>query len=154
MNTSRLELSVGAFVLTGLIAIAYLALKIGAGAFGGGDTYAAQARFANAAGVNPGANVTIAGVTVGRVDGVRLDPADFSAIVELRLRRDVRLPVDSIVSVRTSGLIGDKFLAVQPGVEDELVAPGGMFIETESTVDLESLIGRMAFGGAQNKEQP
>lgn len=151
MNSRRLETVVGAFVLLGLIAVATLALKIGAGSFVRGDTMLVHARFANASGVNPGSQVVISGVAVGRVDGIRLNPADFSAIVDLRVRRDLELATDSLVSVKTSGLIGDKFLAIRPGVDDELIAPGGTFFETESTVDIESLISRFAFGSMEKK---
>jgi len=147
MKQSKLELVVGVFVLAGLAAVAYLALRIGAGALVGGDTYALKARFSNAGGLNPGSNVLIAGVPVGRVDSITLNPADYSALVELRVRKDVRLPVDSIASIKTSGLIGDKFLALSPGGEDEMLPPGALINDTESTVDIESLISRFAFGG-------
>ncbi|BET65759.1 outer membrane lipid asymmetry maintenance protein MlaD [Opitutales bacterium ASA1] len=153
MKISRIETAVGAFVLVGIVAVAYLALKIGGGTFGGSDTYPVFARFSNAAGVNPGANVSISGVVVGRVEAVRLDPETFAAVVEMRLRNDLKLASDSIVSVKTSGLIGDKFLAILPGVEDELVEARGTFTETESTVDLESLISRFAFGSVDNQKE-
>ena len=146
---SRLELVVGGFVLAGLAAVAYLALKIGAGVQVGSDTYMVQARFANIGGLNPGSNVVISGVSVGRVEAVRLNPADYSAITELRLRQSVRLPVDSIASIKTSGLIGDKFLALSPGGDPRMIAPGGLITDTESAVDLESLISRFAFGNVQ-----
>lgn len=153
MNSRKLEIAVGVFVLIGLIAVATLALKIGAGSFGGGDTITVHARFANAAGVNPGSNVMISGVTVGRVNAIRLNPVDFSAVVDMSLRKDLQLSTDSIVSVKTSGLIGDKFLAIRPGADDEMVTAGGMFTETESTVDFESLISRVAFGGLNKPEE-
>ncbi len=152
MNSRRLETVVGAFVLLGLIAVATLALKIGAGSFVGGDTMLVHARFSNASGINPGSQVVISGVTVGRVDAVRLNPTDFSAVVDLRVRRDLQLATDSLVSVKTSGLIGDKFLAISPGVDDELITTGGTFYETESTLDIESLISRFAFGSMDNKD--
>jgi phospholipid/cholesterol/gamma-HCH transport system substrate-binding protein len=152
MNYTKLELSVGAFVVAGLAAVAYLALKIGAGALMGADTYVVQARFANVAGLNAGANVAISGVTVGRVANITLNTENFGAIVDLEIRKDLMLSIDSIVSVKTRGLIGDKFLAIQPGVEDEIVQPGGMLTETESTVDIESLVSRMAFGGVDKEE--
>ena len=152
MNYRKLELSVGAFVVAGLAAVAYLALKIGAGALMGADTYVVQARFANVAGLNAGANVAVSGVTVGRVADITLNPENFSAIVDLEIRKDLVLSIDSIVSVKTRGLIGDKFLAILPGVEDEIVKPGGMLTETESTVDIESLVSRMAFGGVDKEE--
>ena len=152
MNSKKLETVVGAFVLLGLVAVAYLSLKIGAGSFVGGNTMVVHARFANAAGVNPGSQVMISGVTVGQVDAIRLNPADFSAIVDMRLRRDLQLSTDSMVSVKTSGLIGDKFLAIRPGADDEMIAAGDTFTETESTVDIESLISRFAFGSVDKKD--
>jgi phospholipid/cholesterol/gamma-HCH transport system substrate-binding protein len=151
MKQSRLELIVGVFVLAGLAAVAYLALRIGAGALVGGDTYVLKARFNNSSGLNPGSNVLVAGVPVGRVDSIKLNPADYSVIVEFSLRKDVQLSVDSIASIKTSGLIGDKFLALSPGAEDEMLPVGGLISETESTVDLESLISRFAFGNVDKK---
>lgn len=151
MKQSKLELIVGVFVLVGLVAVAYLALRIGAGALVGGDTYTLKARFANSGGLNPGSNVLIAGVAVGRVDAITLNPADYSALVEFSLRQSVQLPVDSIASIKTSGLIGDKFLALSPGGEDEMLTPGALINDTESAVDIESLISRFAFGGVNQK---
>lgn len=149
---SKLELIVGVFVLTGLAAVAYLALKIGAGNLVGSDTYLVQVRFSNVGGLNPGSNVTIAGVSVGRVEAVRLNPADYSAIIGLRLRKEVRLPADSIASIKTTGLIGDKYLALAPGADSRMLAPGELITETESAVDLESLISRFAFGNVQTNQ--
>ena len=159
MNQSRskLELVVGVFVLAGLAAVAVLALKIGAGNLVGSDTYLVQARFANIGGLTPGSNVVIAGVSVGRVEAVRLNAADYSALAELRLRRAVQLPTDTIASVKTTGLIGDKYLALAPGADNRMIAPGGLITETESAVDLESLISRFAFGNvktAKTKDTP
>lgn len=148
---SKLELVVGVFVLVGLAAVAYLALRIGAGALVGGDTYALEARFTNSGGLNPGSNVVVAGVPVGRIDAVRLNPADFSSVVRFSVRKDVKLPVDTIASIKTTGLIGDKFLALAPGAESEYLAPGALITDTESTVDLESLISRFAFGNVNDK---
>ncbi len=154
MKQSRLELIVGVFVFVGLAAVAFLALRIGAGALLGADTYALKARFANSGGLKPGSNVLIAGVSVGRVDAVTLNPADYSAVIEFSLREEVRLPVDSMASIRTSGLIGDKFLALSPGSEDALLTAGALISDTESTVDLESLISRFAFGNVEQKKTP
>lgn len=147
MKQSNLELTVGVFVLIGLAAVAYLALKIGGRQFGGGDTYVVHARFSNASGVSRGANVLISGVPVGQVEAVRLDETTYAAIVDLRLDKKVQLSVDSIVAVKSAGLIGEKSLSISPGVEEEIVAAGGMLTETVPGVDIESLIGRIAFGG-------
>ncbi|MBW8781741.1 MAG: outer membrane lipid asymmetry maintenance protein MlaD [Verrucomicrobia bacterium] len=152
MKQSKLELIVGAFVLAGLIAVGYLALKIGAGSLVGTDTYLMRARFSNSGGLNPGSNVVIAGVPVGRVTVVTLNPADFSALVEFRLEKAVKLPADSIASIKTTGLIGDKYLALAPGGDEAMLAPGTTITETESAVDIESLISRFAFGNVDKKE--
>lgn len=152
MNQSRLELAVGLFVLAGLAAVAYLTIHLGAGSLTGGDTYALEARFANAAGLHNGSSVVLAGVTIGRVDDVRVDPADYSAIATLRVRSAVRLPADTMASVKTSGLIGDKYVALAPGADEEFLAPGDRITLTEPAVDLESLIGKMAFGGVKDND--
>lgn len=149
LSRHQLEFIVGLFVLGGLIAVAYLAVVVGAGSFVSGSTYTVQARFTNTGGLNRGAIVSIAGVQVGRVESVDLDDA-YRAIVTLRLRSSLQLPVDSTAAIRTSGLIGDKFISLSPGVEDELIAAGQMITNTESSVDLESLISRFAFGSVQN----
>jgi phospholipid/cholesterol/gamma-HCH transport system substrate-binding protein len=151
MKPSRLELSVGAFVFVGLAAVAYLALKIGAGSLFGADTYVLKARFTNSGGLNPGSNVAVAGVPVGRVTAITLNPADFSALIEFRVSNALKLPADSIASIKTTGLIGDKFLSLAPGSEAEPLAPGALITETESAVDLESLISRFAFGNVDKK---
>ena len=148
---SKLELIVGVFVLAGLTAVAYLALRIGAGAVIGGDTYMLQARFTNSGGLNPDSNVIVSGVPVGRVDSVKLNPADYSSLVFFTVRQDVKLPVDTIASIRTTGLIGDKFLALAPGGEIEFLPAGALITDTESTMDLESLISRFAFGNVNDE---
>jgi phospholipid/cholesterol/gamma-HCH transport system substrate-binding protein len=154
MKKSTLELSVGIFVLLGLAAVAYLTLKLGSGSLVGGDTYLVEARFANAGGLHPGSNVLLAGVTVGRVDAVRMDPADYSAIATLRIVKLLRLPTDSMASIKTSGLIGDKYVALSPGADEAYLDPGARITMTESAVDLESLIGKMAFGSVdKDKDQ-
>ncbi len=154
MKQTKLELIVGVFVLVGLAAVAYLALRIGAGALTGGSTYPLQARFSNSGGLNPGSNVVVAGVTVGRVDAVELNPKDYSSVVSFSVLKSVQLPADSIASIRTTGLIGDKFLALSPGGDSQFLSPGALITDTESTVDLESLIGRFAFGNVDKKPKP
>jgi len=150
MKQTRLELLVGLFVLLGIAAVAYLTIKLGAGSLIGGPTYLIEARFTNASGLHSGGSVLVAGVTVGRVEQVRMDPADYSAIATLRVESGLRLPTDSMASIKTSGLIGDKYIALSPGAEDTYLEPGNRITMTESAVDLESLIGRMAFGSVNN----
>lgn len=152
MKQSKLELIVGIFVLAGLIAVGYLALKIGAGALVGAETYSVSARFTNSGGLTPGSNVLIAGVPVGRVGVITLNPKDFSALVELKLNKTVQLPSDTIASIKTTGLIGDKYVGLAPGADSAVIAPGTTITETESAVDIESLISRFAFGNVDKKD--
>jgi phospholipid/cholesterol/gamma-HCH transport system substrate-binding protein len=142
---TRLDLAVGAFVLAGLAALVFLALKIGAGGLVGTDTTTVRARFNNLGGLAPGASVLVSGVAVGKVEHVELDNR-FAAIVTLRVRGDLELPADTMAAIRSSGLIGDKHVALLPGGDEAALKPGDLIIDTESAVDLESLISRFAFG--------
>jgi len=151
MKHLTLELFVGFFVIIGIAAVVYLTMKLGSGSMVGGDTYVVEARFANAGGLHSGSSVLVAGVTVGRVDTVIMDPSDYSAIATLRVQSGLRLPTDSMASIKTSGLIGDKYVSLSPGADDTYLTPGTRITMTESAVDLESLIGKMAFGSV-NKE--
>jgi phospholipid/cholesterol/gamma-HCH transport system substrate-binding protein len=146
MKKNHVELSVGVFVLLGIVAFTYLTIQVGTGSLLSGDTYLIESRFTNAGGIHSGCSVLLSGVTVGRVEGVRMDPTDYSAIVTLRVLSALRLPTDSMASIKTSGLIGDKYVSLLPGADDSFMNPGARITLTESAVDLESLIGKMAFG--------
>jgi phospholipid/cholesterol/gamma-HCH transport system substrate-binding protein len=144
---------VGIFVLLGIAAIAYLTIQVGTGSVVGGDTYLLESRFTNAGGLHPGSSVMVAGVTVGRVDAVRIEPTDFSAIVTMRVLSGLQLPTDSMASIKTTGLIGDKFISLSPGADETSMKPGARITLTESAVDLESLIGKMAFGSVDKADK-
>ena len=152
MKNTKLELSVGIFVILGIAAITYLTIQVGTGSMLSGDTYLIESRFANAGGLHTGSTVLLAGVTVGRVEGIRMEPSDYSAIVTLRVLSTLRLPTDSMASIKTTGLIGDKFISLSPGADDTYMAPGSRITMTESAVDLESLIGKMAFGSVDKEK--
>jgi len=153
MKQSNIELSVGVFVLLGLAAIVWFAVQAGAGVALGGSTYAVNARFTNIGGLKTGSQVLIAGVPVGRVEKIDLD-SQYAAIVHMNVSRGVRLPSDTIASIKTSGLIGDKFIALAPGADSGSISPGGTITDTESAVDLESLISRFAFGNVSASPAP
>jgi phospholipid/cholesterol/gamma-HCH transport system substrate-binding protein len=153
MKQSKIELSVGAFVLFGIAAIVWFAVQAGAGGAIGGSTYQVNARFTNIGGLKPGSQVFIAGVPVGRVRKIDLD-SQYAAIVHLYVKQDVHLPSDSIASIKTSGLIGDKYIALTPGADSSNLPPGGTITDTESAVDLESLISRFAFGNVSSSPTP
>jgi len=146
MKKSSTDLIVGIFVLVGILCVGYLTVKLGKMELIGGNYYSLFARFQSASGLKPGASVEIAGVPVGRVDAISLDKKRMAAQVELRIRKDVQLSDDVIAAIKTSGLIGDKFIKLSPGGSDEILKPGGMITETQSAIDLEELISKYVFG--------
>jgi phospholipid/cholesterol/gamma-HCH transport system substrate-binding protein len=152
MKQTKLEFLVGTFVLLGLAAIAYLSIKLGSGSLTGGDSYRLEARFDNTSGLNVGGSVHVAGVPVGRVEGIRVEPADFSAIVTISVLSGLHLPTDSMASIKTTGLIGDKYISLSPGADPTFLKPGERITMTESSVDIESLIGKMAFGSVDKEK--
>jgi len=149
MKKYSIETAVGLFVLAGLLCVTYLTVKLGKMELFGGDAYQVYAKFSDVTGLGGGAFVEMAGVRVGKVASIGLDPADSTAVVEMRIDNGVRLTDDAIVSIKTSGLIGDKYVKVSPGGSGVYVQPGGMLLETEASVDLTDLIGKYVFGGVK-----
>lgn len=149
MNTKMVEMTVGAFMLAGFLALAYLAFNLGeVGLFDRGRTYALQAEFNNVSGVKKGATVQVAGVIVGEVGEIQLNDA-LLAELTLKIDRSVKVPTDSIASVKSQGIIGDKFIQITLGGALEYFEEGEVIFDTESAVDIESLISKFAFGSAQ-----
>lgn len=155
MDTARnrsVEIAVGLFVMAGLLCVAYLTVKLGKLEVLGGDTYEVKARFLDVTGLKAGAGVELAGVRVGRVDSIDLSQ-DKKAIVSMKIAKAVKLSDDAIVSVKTSGLIGDKYVKITPGGAGDPVKPGGLLTETESSVDIQDLIGKYVFGGVKEEKK-
>lgn len=146
MNNRKIEFMVGCFVLVGVVAVLYLAIQVGSARIFGSDSYELQARFSSTSGVNSGSRVEIAGVQVGRVKDIQLNQQFFS-IVTLELPLSLKLDDDTIASVKTAGLIGDRYINLSPGGSGFPLAAGDMIVDTESALDIESLISRFAFGG-------
>lgn len=149
MKKGTLEAVVGLFMVLGFTAFGYLALQLGEVRWlSGGKTYLLQAEFNSVTGVKTGASVQVAGVVVGSVDKIHLGPDNF-AVLTMRLDNSLTVPVDSIASVKSQGIIGDKFIAISLGGDEEVFEEGGMITETESAIDIESLISKFAFGSAK-----
>ena len=149
MKKNNLEMIVGLFMLAGLLAFGYLALQLGeVSILSSSSKYVIKAEFDNVSGVKKGAAVQIAGVVVGDVSGVELGK-DELAILYLRLDKGIKVPVDSIASVKSQGIIGDKFIALSLGGGEEILAENAVITETESAIDIESLISKFAFGSAK-----
>ena len=144
MKKGNLELVVGLFVLLGLGCLAYLAIHLGKMEIMGSG-YQVMVNFDNISGLKKGAAVEVAGVEVGRVESIRLSPGD-RAKVTLRLEPGLKLHDDAIASIRTKGIIGDKFVKLSPGSSEKLIPPGGKIRDTESAIDLEELISSYIHG--------
>jgi phospholipid/cholesterol/gamma-HCH transport system substrate-binding protein len=149
MKNSRLELIVGVFLLLGFFSFGWLALQLGEVTWlSGGHSYVIYAEFDNISGVKSGADVQIAGVVVGTVRDITLSSDDL-ARAALQVDNNVKIPVDSIASVKSQGIIGDKYIQITLGGDEELYSPGSTLTDTESSVDLESLISKFAFGSVK-----
>jgi phospholipid/cholesterol/gamma-HCH transport system substrate-binding protein len=149
MKQNTLELAVGIFMLIGFAAFVYLALQLGEVPFlRQGSTYVLKAEFDNVAGIKKGASIQVAGVTVGEVAEVALSSTE-AALLSLRLEKSLAVPVDSIASVKSQGIIGDKYIQLNLGGDEKKFQPGETMRETESSVDIESLISKFAFGSAK-----
>jgi len=148
MKDAKLELIVGVFVLAGIAALTYLAVKLGKlEVIGGGNNAEIQAEFDSVAGLKAGATVEIAGVQVGQVKRIGLN--GDRALVVFSLQPGVKLYGDAIASVKTRGLIGDKYVSLSPGGSQKELPPGTKIRDTESGVDLESLIGEFIHGNVK-----
>ncbi len=146
MNEKRKEFSLGIFIIFALLCVGYLTIKLGRLDVLGGDNYPLYANFSSVSGLREGANVEIAGVKVGSVGTISYDNETSLANVKLYINQDVTLSDDSIASVKTAGLIGEKYIGIVPGGSlDELQAEDTIF-DTEAALDIEALIGNYVFG--------
>ncbi len=145
MGNLKIEISVGLFMVLGLAALSYLAVRLGDFEIIGNDRYELDARFVSSSGLKPGAFVEVGGVRVGKVRGIDLDHETYESVVRIELDPQVKLQDDSIASIRTEGIIGDKFVKITPGGSEEILPAGGEIVETESSISLEELISKYIF---------
>ena len=146
MRNRSADMLAGIFVIIGLVCMGYLAIKLGKMEVLGNNGYTVYARFTSIAGLRAGADIEIAGVRVGRVASISLDQSRDMALVSLHVNNGVELYDDALASVRTSGLIGDKYILLSPGGSGEPLKDGDELSDTESALDLESMIGKFIFG--------
>ena len=149
MKRFNLEMTVGVFMLVGLLAVAYLTINVGGIDLFGSNYYRLYANFDSVSGLKNGAQIEIAGVPVGKVTGITLK--DDQARVELSIKPDVKVGSDVFASIKTQGIIGDKYVLLTPGADDDYLKDGDEITETESAVDLESLISKYVFGKVDDK---
>jgi phospholipid/cholesterol/gamma-HCH transport system substrate-binding protein len=144
MRKFDLELAVGLFMIAGIICLAYLSIRLGKLEVLGEKGYEIHAIFSSSGGLKSGSSVTIAGVEVGRVKKVLLD--DYQAKVVMNLPSELKIQEDAIASIKTKGLIGEKYIEISPGGLEENLEPGGRIRDTQPPVDLEQLISKYVFG--------
>ncbi len=146
MKQTSVELGVGVFVLLGILCVGYLTVRLGEVEVLGDKYYTLNARFTSVTGLKVGAQVEIAGVQMGQVDAISLDPKENVAMVRLKIKEGIQLSDDTIASVQTAGLLGDRFIQLSPGGSDQFLNSGDKIIETEPALNIESLIRKYAFG--------
>ncbi|MDY6973000.1 MAG: outer membrane lipid asymmetry maintenance protein MlaD [Thermodesulfobacteriota bacterium] len=144
MKKIDLELAVGLFMLAGIVCLGYLTIKLGRMEILGGKGYEIQAVFSNSGGLKVGSSVIIAGVQVGSVRRIVLD--DYQARAFVNLPADIKIQEDAIASIKTKGLIGEKYIEITPGGSDKTIEPGGVIRETQPAIDIEELISNFVFG--------
>ena len=143
------EVIVGIFVLIGLICIGYLTVKLGNISLFGDNTHTYFARFTSVNGLRLGNSVQMLGMPIGRVAGFDMNQEDQVAIVEMKVKDDIKIFDDAIASIKTAGLIGEKYVSIDPGGSGDLLKPGGTITETEAPVDIGDLISKYAFGDVE-----
>ena len=147
MEKTKLEFIVGVFVLVGIVCLGYLSIKLGKLELIGGNVYEVVAQFNTASGLKAGSSVEIAGVEVGRVRAITLNE-DRAAVI-LAVDDKVKLYTDTIASIKTRGIIGEKFLALSPGGGGDPLKPGDTIRDTESGLDLEELVSQYVHGNVK-----
>lgn len=144
MKRSALELGVGLFMLVGLVALGGMSVKLGRVDFLGNRGYVVSADFPSVGGLKAGSTIEIAGVEVGRVDRILLQ--DYQARVVMVIQPGIKLQEDSIASIKTKGLIGERYVRISPGGSDKIIPPNGRIREVEPPVDIEELLSKYIFG--------
>ena len=155
MKKAYLEFVVGLFLAIGIGCLAWLSIKLARKEFFARNGYEVQAAFSNGSGLRRGTPVVIAGVEIGRVESVGLE--DYEAKVRIVIQQRVILQGDTIASIKTKGLIGEKYIELTPGASDKTLKAGGVIRETQSAMDLEGLIGKYIQGNLakpDDKAQP
>ena len=147
------ETVVGIFVVIGLLAIAYMTVKLGNIGFLGENTYSLYAKFSSVTGLRTGNPVNMLGLEIGRVESFKMDQENQVAIVELKINNGIEIFDDAIASIKTEGLIGDKFVSIDAGGGGDLLKNGDIITDTESPTDIMELVSKYAFGDVGGEEQ-
>ncbi|AKJ63438.1 outer membrane lipid asymmetry maintenance protein MlaD [Kiritimatiella glycovorans] len=151
MKKFDLEFTVGLFILIGIGCLVVLSIKMGRQEVIGGRGYTVNATFTDVGGLRDGATVSIAGVSVGQVEKVSMQ--NFAAEVRLRLGEEIELPRDTIASIKTRGVIGEKYVELSPGGAPDTLGPGETITQTEPAIDLIEMVSKYAIGQIEQKQK-
>jgi phospholipid/cholesterol/gamma-HCH transport system substrate-binding protein len=146
MRKNSVEIMVGIFVIVGLLCVAYMTVRLGKLDVLGGKYYTLKAQFSSITGLKPGSSVEMLGMQIGQVKAFSMDQENQMAIVEMKIKGDIKIYDDAIASIKTSGLIGDKYVKIDAGGSEDVLEPGGTIADTESPIDIEELISKYVFG--------
>jgi len=149
MKKYSMETIVGIFVAAGLLCVGYMTVKLGNVSFFAEDPLVLHARFSSVSGLKKGSSIEIFGIQVGSVQKIEIDSEKGMASVQMGIKKGISVYEDAIASIKTAGLIGDKFIKVDPGGSGAPLKPGGVIGETSSPFDLEDMIGKYVFGGVK-----
>ncbi len=141
------ETLVGIFVVLGLLSVGYMTLTFGKLDLMGGKYYDLKARFSSISGLKPGAPVEMLGIQIGKVKEFTMDQENQVAIVEMKIRSEIKIYHDAIAAIKTSGLIGDKYINIDVGGAEDVMEPGATIRDTVAPVDIEEIISKYVFGG-------
>jgi phospholipid/cholesterol/gamma-HCH transport system substrate-binding protein len=145
MKRLNIETAVGLFLIMGFLCFAYLSIKLGDVHLWGSEGYPITAKFSSVSGLKDGAIVEIGGVQIGKVASISLDQEDYEAVVRLTINPGIKLQDDCIASIRTAGIIGDRYVDITPGADEKYLGPNGEILETESAINLEQLVSKYIF---------
>lgn len=150
MKKYAMETTVGIFVVIGLLCIGYMTVKLGNIGFLGDNSYPLFARFTSVSGLRVGSSIEMLGIEIGRVERLTMDQEQQVAVVKFRIQKGIKIYNDAIASIKTEGLIGDRYVSIDPGGGfDEQLQPGELITETESPTDIQELISKYAFGDVE-----
>jgi phospholipid/cholesterol/gamma-HCH transport system substrate-binding protein len=153
MRKYRYETVAGIFVVIGLLCVGYMTVKLGKINLFGEDTYTLYARFTSVSGLRVGNPVEMLGLEIGRVQSLTLDQRGQLAVAELKIKKGVNVYGDAIASIKTAGLIGDRYVGIDPGGSAEILKPGTTIAQTQPPIDIGELIGKYAFGEVKKDGQ-
>ena len=146
-----METTVGIFVVLGLLCIAYMSVQLGHVSLLGDNAYSVYAKFTSVSGLRIGNSVNMLGLEIGRVERLSMNQEDQRAVVEMRIKKGVKIYDDAIASIKTEGLIGEKYVSIDPGGAGTLLEPGATITDTQPAIDIAGLIGKYAFGDVKKK---